>query len=100
MTDFECRICGYPYPTLDQAWSCESKGLKENQLQVGDILVFPGNLTFEVVRLLAASCIDHEPGVAAKLIAGNISFLFVDGPAPDEHIFDQETALRRRVTTR
>lgn len=94
---YACPICGWEYATAEEADQCAQKGVKTPQMEVGQLLYFPRGVVFRVIQLLAASHIDHEPGVKTERIAGDMSYMFAGNYDPAEikiQIFDEETALR------
>ncbi len=96
--EYVCKICGYLHRSTADARACESKAIKGNELTLGQkfILPFNGGVLFEVIRLLAASHISHDPGVRAKALQGDLSPLYI-GEVPLEQIFDEETAKKYLV---
>lgn len=90
-----CSICGWEHATPEEARACESQGEPTHELEIGDRLAWPlsGGVVFEVINLLAAHG-DHEPGVELKVIQGDVNMLYIGGPAPDSHMWDEATAKK------
>jgi hypothetical protein len=98
MSQHECSICGYEYKTQEDAMRCSAKGTKPHELAIGDriSLSFCGGIILEVIELLTASHVDHDPGVRLKLSQGDMSCMYL-GPSTDEAIMDEETAKKHLI---
>ncbi len=93
----ECSICGYEYQSAKRARDCEEQGVKENKLAVGDRFRDRNDqrVIYEVVELLPASHITHNPGVRVKIVEGNLDYLFIGGRTPESFIFDEASIIDR-----
>lgn len=90
---YQCSVCGARYWSQEKASACEAKGPAVHELSVGTRFFMMG-IVFEVSKLVGSAYVSHHPMILARVIEGDLSFLFPGEPVPERQAFDEATVKK------